>query len=201
MIYIDDNQSALIGTLAASSTREKSCARERLGAAGIDPDTLETVSHDAEMAQKIPYLDYLQALLPQQRRDAIFNLSYLDWWPEMGRPAGNPPFFNHPKLAPELARLEIRELGIGDHCHQVGPVEFAGGRCTAPIMYPLYGCGYDEDGNFDKDSFGYYVEVHLLAGIGNKPGGGGDIWVQDLWFRIENIDEPPSDTTIPLLVP
>jgi hypothetical protein len=69
-----------------------------------------------------------------------------------------------------------------------------------PIMYPLYGggdCGPEI--NF-FGSLGYYVEVHLLATIGNKPEGGGAIWVQDLWFRIESIDDPQDDT-IPLLVP
>jgi hypothetical protein len=67
MIYIGDDQSAVIRMLGASSTREKSCARERLVASGIDPDTLEAVGHDAEMARKMPYLDYLRRLLPQQR--------------------------------------------------------------------------------------------------------------------------------------
>jgi hypothetical protein len=32
---------------------------------GIDPDTLETVAHNVEMARKIPYLDYIKGLLPQ----------------------------------------------------------------------------------------------------------------------------------------
>jgi hypothetical protein len=204
MIYVDDHQSAVIRTLTASSTQEESCARERLSAAGIDPETSVTFGHNPERARKMPYLDYLQALLPQQRREAIFYLSDLAWGDGHEQPLG---FFGHPKLAPELARLEIRDLGISDRCHQVGPVEFAGGQCTAPIWYPLYGGGdgplFDEDGNllFEGGSLGYYVEVHILAGIGNKPGGGGDIWVKDLWFRIENIDEPPSDTLIPLLVP
>jgi hypothetical protein len=84
-------------------------------------------------------------------------------------------------------------------------------------MYPLYGGAsaplLDEDGELlsDRDGnllfdrggtgdYGYYVEVHILAGIGNKPGGGGNIWVEDLWARMENIDEPESDTLIPLLV-
>jgi hypothetical protein len=75
MIYIGDDQSAVIRMLGASSTREKSCARERLVASGIDPDTLEAVGHDAEMARKMPYLDYLRRLLPQQRREAIFRFS------------------------------------------------------------------------------------------------------------------------------
>jgi hypothetical protein len=29
----------------------------------------------------------------------------------------------------------------------------------------------------------------------------GDIWIHDLWFRVESIDDPPSEATIPLLVP
>ena len=45
IIYVDDNRSALIGTLACSSTQEQSCRARRLVAAGIDPDTLETVDH------------------------------------------------------------------------------------------------------------------------------------------------------------
>jgi hypothetical protein len=193
MIYIGDDQSAVIRTLGASSTREKSCARERLIAAGIDPDTLETVAYDAEVARKMPYLDYLRSLLPQQRREAIFDLAGLAWGKD------NPLFMSHPKLASELRRLGIRELGIADPRYEVGPIEFAGGGATAPVLYPLYGGG--KDSQYDKGGLGYYVPVHILAGIGNKSGVGGDIWVQDLWFRVESIDDPPSDTTIPLLVP
>jgi hypothetical protein len=107
----------------------------------------------------------------------------------------NPLFMGHPKLAPELARLGIRDLSEADRCHEVGPVEFAGGQSTAPILYHLYGGG---DG---YEHLGDYVQVHILAGIGNKPGGGGDIRILDLWFRTESIDDPPSDTAAPLLVP
>jgi hypothetical protein len=68
IIYVDDNQSALIGTLACSSTQEQSCRARRLAAAGIDPDTLETVSHSrAKLIHRLReslYLDYLKALLP-----------------------------------------------------------------------------------------------------------------------------------------
>ena len=195
MIYVDDNQRAIIGTLAAASTREKSCARERLVAYGIDPDTFKPVSHDAGMAREMPYLDFLQALLPQQRREAIFDLASVVWRANPGGLDGNPLFMGHPKLAPELARLGIRELGEGYRCHEVGPVEFAGGRCTAVVLYHLYGGG---DG---VERLGYYVQIHILGGIGNKPGGGGDIRILDLWFRTESIDDPPSDTTQPLLVP
>jgi hypothetical protein len=194
MIQVADNQRTLVGRLAASSTREESCAGERLVQLGVDPDTLETVAYDAAKAPKMPYLDYLETLRPQQRRDAIYRLSELAWGTD------NPLFMDHPKLASELQRLGISELRIVDPCHQVGPVEFAGGRCTAPIWYPLYGNGYDEDGNFDNGPT-YYVKVHILAGIANKPSGDGAIWVEDLWARFENIDEPPSGTSITLLVP
>jgi len=118
--------------------------------------------------------------------------------PTRSDPPSNPLFLNHPKLAPELARLEIRDLCEADLAHQVGPIEFAAGQCTAPIWYPLYGEG--EYSKYDEGGSGYYVEVDILAGIGNKPGGGADIWVQDLWFRIGSIDDPPEDL-IPLLVP
>jgi hypothetical protein len=39
IIYIDDDQSAMIGTLTCSSTQEKSRVRRRLALAGIDPET------------------------------------------------------------------------------------------------------------------------------------------------------------------
>jgi hypothetical protein len=206
IICIDDDQSALIGTLACSSTQEQSCRASRLLAAGIDPDTLEAVSHTrAELRHRLlksPYLDYLKALLPQQRREAIFHLTDVAWGTEVPsrRPDSSttPLFLNHPKLAPELARLEISDLCEADLAHQVGRIEFAAGQCTAPIWYPLYGEG--EYSKYDEGGSGYYVEVPILAGIGNKPGGGGDIWVQDLWFRIDSIDDP-EDHGIPLLVP
>jgi hypothetical protein len=190
MIYIDDDQNALIRTLGASSSREKSCARERLVAMGINPDTqarqfdtyskalsfnrryilashdytLETLSHDVQMASGMPYLDYLARLLPQQRRETIADLAQLTWGTD------NQLFLDDPKIAPELQRLGIRELGISDRWYIVGPVEFAGGRCTAPVLYPLYGEG--KDSQYDRGGLGYYVPVHILAGIGNKSGGG-----------------------------
>jgi hypothetical protein len=191
MIYIDDDQGTMIQTLAASATREPSCARERLTEMGINPDTWEIVAHDAAMASKMPYLKYLEALLPQQRREAIFELADQAWRQD------NPLFMDHPALAPELARLKITHLGVTDFCHMVGPVEFCAlGQCTATITYPLYGGG-DEDNTSD----GYYAEIDILASIGNRPGGGGDIRIQDLWFRIESIDDLPSETSDPLLVP
>jgi hypothetical protein len=175
IIYIDDDQSAMIGTLICSSTQEQSRVRRRLVLAGIDPETLETVGHNVEMSRKTLYLDYIKALMPQQRRDAIFDLAQLAWGTD------NPRFLDHPKLAPELQRLGISELGTADRCHQVGPVEFKGGRCTAPLTYPLYGKG--DVSKYDEDGFGYYIEVHILAGIGNKPSGGGNISIEDMWFR------------------
>ena len=53
---------------------------------------------------------------------------------------------------------------------------------------------------YDEDGLGYFVEVHILASIANKPGAtGGDISIQDLWWRIESIDDPRGDE-IPLIV-
>ena len=99
IICIDDDQSALIGTLACSLTQEQSCRASRLLAAGIDPETLETVRHDVERARKVPYLDYLRALMPEQRREAIFDLADAAWGTEVPlRPgsSSNPLFLNHP---------------------------------------------------------------------------------------------------------
>jgi hypothetical protein len=59
IIDVDENQSALIGTLACSTTEEQSCRARRLVAAGIDPDTLETVDHTMPRLRESFYLDYL----------------------------------------------------------------------------------------------------------------------------------------------
>jgi hypothetical protein len=206
IIYVDDNQSALIGTLACSPTEEQSCRARRLVAAGIHPDSLETVSYaKAELLHRLGgslYLDYLKALLPQQCREAIFHLADVAWGTEVPsrRPDSSitPLFLNHPTLAPELARLEIRDLCEAGLAYQVGPIEFAAGQCTAPIWYPLYGEG--EYSKNDEGDSGYFAEVHILAGIGNKPGGGGDISIENMWFRIYSLDDP-EDSGIPLLVP
>jgi hypothetical protein len=141
---------------------------------------------------KTPYLDYIKALMPQQRRDAIFDLAQLAWG------TNNPRFLDHPKLAPELQRLGISGLNTADRCHEVGPVEFRGGRCTATLTYPLY--GEDDLWKDDEDDLGYYVEVHILARIGNKPSGGGDISIEEMWFRIDSINDP-EENAIPMLVP
>ena len=206
IIYVDDNQSALIGTLACSSTEEQSCRARRLAAAGIHPDTLETVSHTmAKFRHRLLeslYLDYLKALLPQQRCEAIFHLADVAWGTEVPSRRSDssitPLFLNHPTLAPELVRLEIRDLRGTYKAHEVGPVEFNGGRCTAPLTYYLYGDG--ELSKYDEGGSGYFAEVHILAGIGNKPGGGGDISIEAMWFRIYSLDDP-EDNGIPLLVP
>jgi hypothetical protein len=201
IIYVEDNQSALIGTLVCSSIQEESCRARRLVASGIDPKTLKTVRPYLERLRHSLYLDYLKALLPCQRREAIFHLADVVFGTEVPRRLGslsNPLFINHPKLAPELAGFGIKDLCEAARTHQVGPIEFAAGQCTAPIWYTLYGEG--EDSKYDEGGFGHCVEVHILAGVGNKPGGGGDIWVQDLWSRIDSIDDP-LENWIPLLVP
>jgi hypothetical protein len=192
-IRIEDDESAMIGPVTCHTclfNQEKS--RSRLVLAGINPDTLKTVSHNVEMSRDIPFLDYIKAVLPQQRRDAIFDLAELVWGSD------NPKFLDYPKLAPELQRLGISELQEADRCHEVGPVEFEGGRCTAPLMYSLFGEG--ELSKYDEHGLGYFVEVHILACIGNNPSGGGEISIENMWFRIESIDDP-EDNAIPLLVP
>jgi hypothetical protein len=72
------------------------------------------------------YLHYLKALLPQQRREEIFHLADVAWGTEVPsrRPDSSttPLFLNHPTLAPELVRLEIRDLRAT--YYEVGPVEF-----------------------------------------------------------------------------
>ena len=186
-------------------------SRERMIAAGIDPDTFDAVSHDREMSHQISYLDYLQALLPQQRRKVIFDLSEFVWG------ENNPNFLLHPKLAPELERLGISELYIGELPHDVGPVEFNEGRLTATLTYYLYGNGNDNgrgvsnsswaaayidllreltgrDDNLEvPDNMGYFVEVHVLARVDNKPDGGGEISVEEVWMRTQFIDDPEED--------
>jgi hypothetical protein len=44
------------------------------------------------------------------------------------------------------------------------------------------------------------VEVHILAGIGNKPSGAGDSSIEKMWFRIDQLDDT-EDSAIPMLVP
>jgi hypothetical protein len=53
---------------------------------------------------------------------------------------------------------------------------------------------------YNEDDLGYYVEVHILARIGNKPSGGGDISIENMWFRIDSLNDP-EDSFIPMLVP
>ena len=182
----------MIGTLTCSSSQQKSLARTRLLLAGINPNTLETVSDNVKISRDVPYLDYIKALAPQQQRDAIFELSELAWGIDV------PKFLGHPKLAPELQKHGISEVGEAHLAHQIGPVEFNGERCTTPLTYYLYGEG--ELSKYNEDSFGYYVEIHILARIGNKPSGGGDISIENMWFRIASLDDP-EDSFIPMLVP
>jgi hypothetical protein len=186
-VYADDDGKAKIAICGCDTPPSyQSHSRARLIFAGIDPETLETVSHNTQMSLFLPYLDYLKALMPQQQRDAIFDLSKRAWGTD------NPKFLDHPKLAPELERLGISDLIEADLCHQVGPVNFKEGRLTAPVTYYLYG-----DGERESD-LGYYVEVHILAGIDNKPDGGGEISVVDTWMRTVFIDDPEDDSILVL---
>jgi hypothetical protein len=191
-IYMYDDGSAIVGTLACHTCLfNQSRALGRLVLAGINPDTLETVGHNLEMSRNIPYLDYLKALLPQQRRDAIFYLAERAWGTD------NPKFLDHPKLAPELEELGISDLSACWYIHhEVGPVEFNGGRCTAPLTYHLGVEG--ELSKYDEGGSGYYVGVHILVAIGNKPLGGGDTSIENIWFRIESIDDL-EDRAIPIV--
>jgi hypothetical protein len=101
------------------------------------------------------------------------------------------------KLAHELQKLGISDLHEVDPIHGVGPVEFNRKRCTAPLIYYLYGEG--ELTKYDENGFGYFVEVYILAGIVNRPSGGGDISIENMWFRIDSLDDP-EENAIPLLV-
>ena len=105
IIYIDDDESSMIGRLTCSTGEEKSRSRDRLVLAGIDPDTPKVLSHDVEIWRKIPYLDYLKRLMPQQRCEAIFDLAELAWG------IYNPKFLDHSELAFELQKLGIWDLG------------------------------------------------------------------------------------------
>jgi hypothetical protein len=60
IIYIDDDQSAMIGTLTCSPSpsHQKSHARTRLVLAGINPDTLETVGHNVDSLTNYKSLEY-----------------------------------------------------------------------------------------------------------------------------------------------
>jgi hypothetical protein len=129
--------------------------------------------------------------MPQQRRDAIFELAELAW-------GDNPKFLGHPKLAPELQKLGISELVEVTLAQEVGPVEFSAGRCTVQLTYPLYGRGELSKYN-EGHPGGYYVEVHILARIGNKPSGGGDISIENMWYRIESRDDPEDDGILRLV--
>jgi hypothetical protein len=59
-------------------------------------------------------------------------------------------------------------------------------HCAAD--YYLYGDG--ELSKYDEGGSGSFAEVHILAGIGNKPGGGGEISSENMWFRICSLDDP-----------
>jgi hypothetical protein len=40
----------------------------------------------------------------------------------------------------------------------------------------------------------------FVQSIGNKPSGGGDISIEEMWFRMDSIDDP-EENAIPMLVP
>jgi hypothetical protein len=63
----------------------------------------------------------------------------------------------------------------------------------------FYQNGEGEWSKYDEGGFGYVVEVHILAGIDNKPSGGGDISIENIWFRNDSIDDQ-EENPIPLLV-
>jgi hypothetical protein len=50
-----------------------------------------------------------------------------------------------------------------------------------------------------EDGLGYYVEVHILSRIVNKPSGSGGISIQNMWFRIDSIDNPPENEDLLLV--
>jgi hypothetical protein len=200
-ICVDDDGKGLIRIIGCQAIPTyHSRSPDRLRSLGLDPDTLETSSHK-EMSGSMPYLDYLRILTPAQQNDAVFDLTELAWGPDYPydwKTAHDKlKFLSHPKLAPELERLGISEPGEADKSHEVGPVEFYEGRCTAPLAYHLYGDG--EASKHDEGGDGYYLEIHLLAGITNKPSGGADISIEDACMRTQLIDDP-ADDSIPVIL-
>jgi hypothetical protein len=201
LIYIDDDASALIGTLTCSFTQEKSRSRDRLLNLGIDPDEAPggyTVDPWLKHQPGVLYLDYLRTLTTHDQQQAIFYLAERAWGSD------NPKFLAHPELAAELEKFGISDLIEADRAHWVGPVEFHNGRCTAPLTYYLYGSAPNwMHPELGPDFFGtepsFFVEVHILAEIGNGRKGEGTIAIRNIWFYIDSVCYPQFDS-IPELV-
>jgi hypothetical protein len=168
LVYIDDDGELMVGTVTCWTNQGEVDAEKRA----------------LNDLQKDGYVNYLRALTPLKRSNAICDLAEHTWGTD------NPKFLSHPQLAAAL-----RQPSIADLIHsatECGPVELQEDRCTASIMYKLYGFFPKEEDESSEAK--YYVEVHILACISDRaPAGTGDVAgglsVEDMWFSIIPIED------------
>jgi hypothetical protein len=115
LVYIDGDEELMVGTVTCWTNRGEVDAEKRA----------------LNDLQKDGYVNYLRALTPLKRSDAICDLAELTWGTD------NPKFLSNPQLAAALRQSSIADLILSGT--ESGPVELQEDRCTAPIMYKLYG--------------------------------------------------------------
>jgi hypothetical protein len=167
-VYIDDYGEPMLGTVTCSSNQGEVDAEKRI----------------LNDLQKHGYVDYLRALTPLKRSDAICDLAKHTWETEDSK------FLSHPQLAAALRQSSIADLIYSET--ECGPVELQEDRCTAPITYKLYGFFPKEEN--ENSEAKYYVEVHILACISDRaPSGSADVAgglsVEDMSFSIIPIED------------
>jgi hypothetical protein len=183
LIFIDDQRRIQIAHHPCRACSSESLSEDRCRKLGIKPDNDATVrpwqSRTVSFSPCQPpasYLDWLQALLPVPRHDAISDLLQRAWGME------NDPPLNDPGLASLVSELIKRGVTVTDlYCDSsyVGSVECKRERCTAHLVYACYAHQKGDDAAGD----GSEVELHVLADITEQP----DLSIKSIWYRIEAI--------------
>jgi hypothetical protein len=187
LILIDAQRRIQIAHHPCRPCSSDSLSRDRLIKLGIDPDTCETVSF-RPWQPPTSYLDWLRALLPEPRHDAISDLMQRAWGLE------NDPPLNDPGLASLVSELIKRGVTLSDlYCDSsyVGSVECKRERCTAHLVYNCYAHQRGDD----AAGAGSEIELHILADIIEQP----NLSIKSIWYRIDRI-EAIADLEEPMLL-
>jgi len=167
LVYIDEDGEPMVGTVTCATNQDEVKAEE---------EALSALKEDG-------YLNYLRALTPAKRCNAVFDLADLTWGID------NPKFLSHPQLTVSLMQSGI-DLVYSEH--EVGPVELDGDHGTASITYTFY--GFLSTGEEEIPEAISCVEIDILACVSDRSASDSDdvdaqLTIKGLWFSIIPIED------------
>ena len=147
LVYIDDEGEPMIGTVTCVGNQ----------------DLVNAEKEALSELKKNGYLNYLRALTPDKRRDAIWDLSDVTWGLD------NAEFLSHGELGTALTQAGVHLIYSE---HEVSPVQLYDDYGTASMSYTFYGYPPREQDEISEAIC--CVEVNILACISDVSESGSD---------------------------